>query len=82
MTAPQTADVDKPYRGRRLSWAEFTSLTGRPAPTAANDNAIETKGSGSSSEPGKSDGWNPFAVKSRVGATNNTQGRQYTEYHC
>jgi hypothetical protein len=38
MTAPQTSDVDKPYRGRRLTWAEFHGLTGREPPKAANDN--------------------------------------------
>lgn len=35
-------DSTKPYRGRRLTWAEFTALTGRPKPDyaarAANDN--------------------------------------------
>ena len=28
----------RPFRGRRLSWAEFEALTGRQRPTAANDN--------------------------------------------
>lgn len=32
------ADSDKPYRGRRLSWTEFETLTGRLRPAAANDN--------------------------------------------
>lgn len=40
MTAPQTTDADKPHRGRRLSWAEFTKLTGREPPKAANDNGM------------------------------------------
>lgn len=35
-------DSDRPLRGRRLSWREFTELTGRPKPDyaalAANDN--------------------------------------------
>ena len=38
MTAPTTADSDRPHRGRRLSWEEFTKLTGREPPKAANDN--------------------------------------------
>ncbi len=33
---------DRPLRGRRISWAEFTALTGQPKPDyaalAANDN--------------------------------------------
>ena len=37
MTAPQLEDCSKPYRGRRLSWEEFTKLTGRPVPKAANE---------------------------------------------
>jgi hypothetical protein len=40
MSAP---DSNKPFRGRRINWAEFTRLTGRPKPDyaarAANDNA-------------------------------------------
>lgn len=38
MTAPQTSDTDKPYRGRRLTWEEFRRLTGRELPKAVNDN--------------------------------------------
>lgn len=32
--------TDRPLRGRRLTWAEFQKLTGRPKPEyqAANDN--------------------------------------------
>jgi hypothetical protein len=37
-----TVDPDRPLRGRRLSWREYTVLTGRPKPDyvarAANDN--------------------------------------------
>ena len=38
-------DTDRPYRGRRITWREFTALTGRPKPdyTAANDNLAATK---------------------------------------
>lgn len=36
---------DRPLRGRRLSWQEFTKLTGRPRPDyealAAHDNYVE-----------------------------------------
>ncbi len=39
------SDADKPHRGRRLTWAQFTQETGRPKPdyrqVAANDNAPE-----------------------------------------
>ncbi len=38
MTAPQLADGDRPHRGRRLTWEEFTKLTGREPPKAANEN--------------------------------------------
>lgn len=41
MTAHQTSDTDKPNRGRRLTWEEFTRLTGREPPKAANDNDKE-----------------------------------------
>lgn len=34
---------DRPYRGRRLSWAEFYKLTGRKTPVAGNDNTKENK---------------------------------------
>lgn len=38
---------EKPLRGRRLTWREFTKLTGRPRPDyaamAANDNIRETE---------------------------------------
>ncbi|MET3854430.1 hypothetical protein [Rhizobium sp. OAE497] len=41
---------DRPLRGRRLSWREFTVLTGRPKPDyaklAANDNAKAVDASG------------------------------------
>lgn len=32
--------TDRPLRGRRLTWEEFTKLTGKPKPSyaAANDN--------------------------------------------
>ncbi|MCM2399440.1 hypothetical protein NBH19_25470 [Rhizobium sp. S95] len=37
------SDNDRPYRGKRISWAEFTIITGLPKPDyaarAANDNA-------------------------------------------
>lgn len=42
MTAPTTAEADKPLRGRRLTWAEFQRLTGREPPKAANDNVSKT----------------------------------------
>lgn len=42
MTAHQTADVDKPHRGRRLTWEEFRRLTGREPPKAVNDNGPTT----------------------------------------
>ncbi|MFS8051547.1 hypothetical protein QD357_01840 [Rhizobium sp. BR 317] len=35
---------DRPLRGRRLSWEEFTRLTGRPRPEAANDNEKKVDG--------------------------------------
>lgn len=38
MTAPTTADSDRPHRGRRISWEEFRRLTGLEPPKAANDN--------------------------------------------
>lgn len=31
-------DPDRPYRGRRITWAEFYQLTGRKKPEADNDN--------------------------------------------
>lgn len=34
----RTADVDRPYRGRRMSWAEFYAL--RPDRRPANDNEV------------------------------------------
>lgn len=38
---------EKPLRGRRLSWQEFTKLTGRPRPDyaalVANDNNLKTE---------------------------------------
>lgn len=36
-------DPDRPYRGRRITWAEFYQLTGRKKPIAANDNQTEEK---------------------------------------
>lgn len=37
------SDSARPFRGRRLSWAEFEQLTGRQRPTAANDNDDEKR---------------------------------------
>lgn len=31
-------ESDRPFRGRRLSWAEFARLTGREPPKPDNDN--------------------------------------------
>jgi len=42
MTASQTADSDRPHRGRRLSWAELYQI--RPDLKPANDNAPEKRG--------------------------------------
>lgn len=42
MTASQTADSDKPHRGRRMTWAELYQI--RPDLKPANDNASENSG--------------------------------------
>jgi hypothetical protein len=46
--ARATAEADRPFRGRRLSWAEFTRVTGRSRPdferAAANDNDNDSNG--------------------------------------
>lgn len=42
MATRTTADSDKPLRGRRLSWKEFTALTGREPPKAVNDNEADS----------------------------------------
>lgn len=36
----QLSENDRPHRGRRITWEEFTELTGRERPvyTAANEN--------------------------------------------
>lgn len=33
------SDTTKPYRGRRISWEQFYTFTGRKPPVADNDNA-------------------------------------------
>lgn len=41
----QLSDNDRPFRGRRITWEEFTEQTGRPRPVyvAANDNELENE---------------------------------------
>lgn len=40
MTANQTDDSDRPFRGKRISWAEFYKQ--HPHLRPANDNKIDT----------------------------------------
>lgn len=41
----QLSENDRPFRGRRITWTEFTEQTGRPRPVylAANDNRPENE---------------------------------------